>query len=622
MGFSLITFGTSMPRKNTPIKVKNTAAQPHSITSEINDVENTSTASIEDVPDDDIGSSPVLPIVPESILGNDLNIQDIGNSPIIGADGWIPLENQERVEAEEGETVTAKDGFTMDTTRQYFKEMGTIKLLSRDEEVDIAKRIEESRQSIIEAISASPGAMSFILQTHESIKSGETVLTAAIEGINDLDFSEYDFFDSLDSDDEIAKKQASADKLEVLKDTALERLDVLRKHIESWDRARLKNGYEDANTKKFQKHIISSLNEIRFAAKYVDELVTRLRMTQDIVKAKEIAFLESCVNLGGMPRELFLSQYRQHGLSIAWVQQASRGKEKYAAKIKESMPFIKSEFQELLNVANLLEMPIENFRVCYRSISMAEKRMKKAKDEMIQANLRLVVSIAKKYINRSMNLTILDLVQEGNLGLIRAVDKFDYRRGFKFSTYATWWIRQAITRALADQGRLIRYPVHVIEMLNKIRREVHEFTQREGRPPESQYVADKLGLPVKRVNDLLNSAKDPFSFEMPVGGSDDENATLGDFIADPSEITPENTFSDQKRAELIEKSLDCLTTREAKVLRMRFGLGVDREYTLEDIGKQFGVTRERIRQIESKAITKLKNHDTNGALFSFHPLND
>ena len=582
---------------------------------------------------DDISNSPGLPaLLDDDILDPSLApIDDIGSSPLPvevtpwsrssgiqeeSSDDLVPqLEDTTLLQASDGD-VAETSVPTVDTTRHYFKEMGAIALLSREEEVVIARQIETSRNDIIQAVAASPMAVLHLLETCQSIRNGDTHIGHVVDGINDLDFSGYAFFDDLISEDDALKKNATEERLDVLHETVFERYDILEKHSSLWAKSRKKHGYSHKNSKKHQQDVSDTLQQMRFTARYVDDLVSRMIIVNDSIREQEKALLVSCVEKGGMPRDEFLSAYKARATDSTWPQDMATKKSSYLIKFTPHLENAQKAVANLQEIVFRIDMPLDVFKEQYKHISLANRRMKKAKEDMTQANLRLVVSIAKKYINRSVSLHLLDLIQEGNIGLMRAVDKFDYRRGFKFSTYATWWIRQAITRSLADQGRLIRYPVHVIELLNKMRREIHEETQRTGKAPDEKHLAEKLGITVERVGSLLNSAKDPFSLEMPVG--DEGDTTLGDFIADPNEETPEKNVAKADLNKRVEMLLAGLSKREAKVIRMRFGLGVTSEHTLEEIGKQFGVTRERIRQIEAKALKRLKEQDKVEELKAFY----
>lgn len=481
--------------------------------------------------------------------------------------------------------------------RTYFKEMGSVDLLDRDEEVNIAKRIEVARGEILDLLSFCPTSLLFIYKSLSKMRKERGGLNDIIDGINDLDFSEYEFFEDLSSDDIKTKKTAGVEKNTVFKRSVIYQIDGLLELLESWINSNelIKN----SKSKKLKKFF----SNIRFSASYVNTLVDNIKNTNITLIEKEKELMNICLKNLTITREDYLREY------------AKSGDENWLNNLLMRNPHatdrnnITKTFYNLVDYKNKIYMGIKDFKSIAQKVSSSERKLKTAKAEMINANLRLVISIAKKYTNRSPALQLLDLIQEGNIGLMRAVDKFDYRRGFKFSTYATWWIRQSITRALADQGRIIRYPVHVIDIFNKIRKVTNNYLQDYGKAPSDNEIADKLKIPVEKIRALIMSTKEPLSLDNSIG--DEGDGTLSDIIADERMDNHAEKALEFKNitARLKTALSSSLNKRESQIISMRFGLSSNGEHTLEDIGQKFGVTRERIRQIEAKALKKLRENN-------------
>ncbi len=548
---------------------------------------------------------------------NDMGIAVYEQAPdaatllIAGGTTTTATEEEAEEEAEAAlSTVDSEFGRTTDPVRMYMREMGTVELLTREGEIEIAKRIEGGLQAMMLAISASPTTIAEVLAMADKIAAGEMQISEVVDGfISDDEADDYvaeedfDEFDEDDDDDGNGGSKALTKKLEELKRQALERFEALRGHFDRMRRAYEKEGYKSANYNKAQQAISEMLMTIRFTVKTIEKLCHILRSQVDDVRRYEREIRKIAVDKCGMPQEHFVKTFPANVLNLKWAEKEIAAGKGYSVVLSRNLPAIQELQQRLIDLQASAVVPLEDLKEINREMNAGERASRDAKKEMIEANLRLVISIAKKYTNRGLQ--FLDLIQEGNIGLMKAVDKFEYRRGYKFSTYATWWIRQAITRSIADQARTIRIPVHMIETINKMNRISRQHLQEFGFEPDASILAEKMEMPEDKIRKIMKIAKEPISMETPIG--DDDDSHLGDFIEDTNNVAPVDAAMQAGLRDVVKDILDSLTPREAKVLRMRFGIEMSTDHTLEEVGKQFDVTRERIRQIEAKAIRKLKH---------------
>ncbi len=514
--------------------------------------------------------------------------------------------------AEEAEaalaSVDAEFGRTTDPVRMYMREMGTVELLTRQGEIEIAKRIEDGLNQVKIHMVHFPPTVEALLEVAAKVDAGDTRMQDFVVGF--IDPNEPDEIKppapKSDDDDEVIDTGPDPEEVKA-------RFKVVRRHF---NRA-MKNlelaGQKDKKTVKAHGDMAAEIMQIKLAPKLFDALVRNLRDVVSIVRSQERMVMKLCVRDANMPRKDFLSSFPKSETDLTWIDKHIRAKRKHSSVLAKLKDDVVRAQRKLIAVEEATRLTIADIKEINRQMSIGEAKARRAKKEMVEANLRLVISIAKKYTNRGLQ--FLDLIQEGNIGLMKAVDKFEYRRGYKFSTYATWWIRQAITRSIADQARTIRIPVHMIETINKLNRISRQMLQEMGREPMPDELAERMEMPEDKVRKVLKIAKEPISMETPIG--DDEDSHLGDFIEDQTVHSPVDSATTSGLKETTHSVLAGLTPREAKVLRMRFGIDMNTDHTLEEVGKQFDVTRERIRQIEAKALRKLRHPTRSDQLRSF-----
>jgi RNA polymerase primary sigma factor len=511
-------------------------------------------------------------------------------------------------------TVDSDFGRTTDPVRMYMREMGTVELLTREGEIEIAKRIEGGLKDMVKAISTCPTTINEILNHVQRVREAQAQIDEVVDGLVDDDGAEYAGAGVSDESDEDGPAGGMSSKqLEDLRIKGLAKFEIVAAHFVKMRAAYEKDGYRSKPYMAAQEVIQNELMGIRFTAKMVERLADTLRQQVEEVRKIERAVLHTCVDRAGMPRTHFIKVFPGNETNLDWVLGEIASSADYAHTLKRHVPAVQELQQKLIDLQVRVVLPLKDLKDVNKKMATGEAKARKAKREMTEANLRLVISIAKKYTNRGLQ--FLDLIQEGNIGLMKAVDKFEYRRGYKFSTYATWWIRQAITRSIADQARTIRIPVHMIETINKMNRISRQILQETGAEPDPATLATKMDMPEDKIRKILKIAKEPISMETPIG--DDDDSHLGDFIEDLATLAPADAALHGSMRDVVKEVLDSLTPREAKVLRMRFGIEMSTDQTLEEVGKQFDVTRERIRQIEAKALRKLRHPSRSDKLKSF-----
>ena len=521
-------------------------------------------------------------------------------------------DDEEVVEEAEAVLTTAVEsefGRTTDPVRMYMREMGTVDLLTRQDEIRLARRIEDGIRQSLDAIATGPVIIEELIRLADRVDAGEMKLTELIVGFIDPNAVEEAIPQPAppsDSDDD--KGPQGPDPVE-----AKERFDRIRKGYQSLQRCQSRYGIGAPQVDKHQQKLVEELQHIRLMPRQIDYISAIMREIVDEMRRLEKAIIEICVRKARVTRKTFISKFVGRESELFWVRSMMRGKEGDKAVLKAYAGELESLRKKLTHLESIAGLRISQIKDVNRRMSIGEAKARRAKKEMIEANLRLVISIAKKYTNRGLQ--FLDLIQEGNIGLMKAVDKFEYRRGYKFSTYATWWIRQAITRSIADQARTIRIPVHMIETINKLNRVSRQILQEEGREALPEELAERMDMPESKILKVLKIAKEPISMETPIG--DDEDSHLGDFIEDKNIEAPEDAALTNGLTGATDSILNSLTERESKVIRMRFGIGMNTDHTLEEVGKQFDVTRERIRQIEAKALRKMRHPTRSEKLRSY-----
>ncbi len=557
---------------------------------------------------------------------NDMGIQVYDEAPdaeTLLMQEAAPAVADEDVVAEAEQALTTVDsefGRTTDPVRMYMREMGSVDLLTREGEIEIAKRIEEGLRHMVQAISSCPLTIQQILDMATQVEKDELRIDELIDGFVEVETEaaaaeeepETEDVDDEEDDEEASAKIAAAN-LAQLKAEALTQFEFIRKAYKKAQAAHSKYGLGSPQHLKAQTEVTELLMAIRFSVRQVDRLCEQIRNAVEEVRSHERKIMEFCVSRSGMPRAHFIKTFPGNETNLAWVDKEIAAKKGYCSTLAKVQYEVKAHQEALLAMQERVGLPIKNLKDINKQMSTGEAKARRAKREMIEANLRLVISIAKKYTNRGLQ--FLDLIQEGNIGLMKAVEKFEYRRGYKFSTYATWWIRQAITRSIADQARTIRIPVHMIETINKMNRISRQILQETGQEPDPATLAIKMEMPEEKIRKILKISKEPISMETPIG--DDDDSHLGDFIEDAATLAPAEAAVYASLRDVTKEILDTLTPREAKVLRMRFGIEMNTDHTLEEVGKQFDVTRERIRQIEAKALRKLRHPSRSEKLRSF-----